>query len=65
MSMIRTVCSSRSLRDKEARPHQGVWVELGWEGVRGGGGVSLVRLARMSLPCSLATSLYTETASDV
>ena len=38
MSMIRTVCSSRSLRDKEARPHQGVWVELGWEGVRGGGG---------------------------
>lgn len=37
MSMIRTVCSSRSLRDKEARPHQGVWVELGWEGVRGGG----------------------------
>lgn len=64
MSMIRTVCSSRSLRDKEARPHQGVWVELGWEGVKGGG-VSLVRLARMSLPCSLATSLYTETASDV
>lgn len=38
MSMIRTVCSSRSLRDKEARPHQGVWVELGWEGVRGGWG---------------------------
>ena len=38
MSMIRTVCSSRSLRDKEARPHQGVWVELGWEGVRGGVG---------------------------
>ena len=36
MSMIRTVCSSRSLRDKEARPHQGVWVELGWEGDRGG-----------------------------
>lgn len=64
MSVIRTVCSSRSLRDKEARPHQGVWVELGWEGVRGGG-VYLVRLARMSLPCSLATSLYTETASDV
>ena len=63
MWMIRTVCSSRSLRDKEARPHQGVWVELGWEGVRGG--VYLVRLARMSLPCSLATSLYTETASDV
>ena len=63
MSMIRTVCSSRSLRDKEARPHQGVWVELGWDG--GKGGVYLVRLARMSLPCSLATSLYTETASDV
>ena len=63
MSMIRTVCSSRSLRDKEARPHQGVWVELGWEGGRGGD--SLVRLARMSLPCSLVTSLYTETASDV
>mgnify|MGYP007060974467 FL=1 len=61
--MIRTVCSSRSLRDKEARPHQGVWVELGWDG--GKGGVYLVRLARMSLPCSLATSLYTETASDV
>ena len=41
MSMIRTVCSSRSLRDKEARPHQGVWVELGWEGGRGGGFFSL------------------------
>lgn len=37
MSMIRTVCSSRSLRDKEARPHQGVWVELGWDGGKGGG----------------------------
>lgn len=37
MSMIRTVCSSRSLRDKEARPHQGVWVELGWDGGRVGG----------------------------
>ena len=36
MSMIRTVCSSRSLRDKEARPHQGVWVVLGWEGGRRG-----------------------------
>ena len=61
MSMIRTVCSSRSLRDKEARPHWGVWVELGWDGGWG----THVQLARMSLPCSLATSLYTETASDV
>lgn len=37
MSMIRTVCSSRSLRDKEARPHLGVWVELDWDA--GGVGV--------------------------